>query len=185
MGMPASMCDGAEHRCGGEHDGICPLSVFQRKKKQNKKQAPDTCNPPFFWALWQRDSPQYQALSVPEHSQPGTVVGNVTGAVDADEGSNAIVYYFIAGGCRAAGGRTALCPHVHTLPRVSITPIISSVPFCPCQWARWCFRKGIYWGPLSVPSWEPGEQLPAEPGGEAAGLARPGPGEGAVLLHHR
>jgi len=47
--------------------------------------------------LWQRDSPQYQALSVPEHSQPGTVVGNVTGAVDADEGSNAIVYYFIAG----------------------------------------------------------------------------------------
>ncbi|NXX96337.1 CAD23 protein, partial [Centropus bengalensis] len=47
-----------------------------------------------------RDSPQYQALSVPEHSQPGTVVGNVTGAVDADEGSNAIVYYFIAAGNR-------------------------------------------------------------------------------------
>ncbi|XP_039409728.1 cadherin-23 isoform X8 [Corvus cornix cornix] len=45
-----------------------------------------------------RDSPQYQALSVPEHSRPGTVVGNVTGAVDADEGSNAIVYYFIAAG---------------------------------------------------------------------------------------
>ncbi|NXN93926.1 CAD23 protein, partial [Rhinopomastus cyanomelas] len=45
-----------------------------------------------------RDSPQYQVLSVPEHSQPGTVVGNVTGAVDADEGSNAIVYYFIAAG---------------------------------------------------------------------------------------
>ncbi|NXD82339.1 CAD23 protein, partial [Halcyon senegalensis] len=45
-----------------------------------------------------RDSPQYQALSIPEHSQPGTVVGNVTGAVDADEGSNAIVYYFIAAG---------------------------------------------------------------------------------------
>nr|XP_026651633.1 cadherin-23 [Zonotrichia albicollis] len=45
-----------------------------------------------------RDSPQYQALSVPEHSPPGTVVGNVTGAVDADEGSNAIVYYFIAAG---------------------------------------------------------------------------------------
>uniref|UniRef100_A0A672MPM9 Cadherin-23 n=1 Tax=Sinocyclocheilus grahami TaxID=75366 RepID=A0A672MPM9_SINGR len=40
----------------------------------------------------------YQSLSVPEHSSPGTVVGNVTGAVDADEGSNAIVYYFIAGG---------------------------------------------------------------------------------------
>lgn len=52
----------------------------------------------FSWGLWQKDSPQYQALSVPEHSQPGTVVGNVTGAVDADEGSNAIVYYFIAGG---------------------------------------------------------------------------------------
>ncbi|NXN10050.1 CAD23 protein, partial [Indicator maculatus] len=45
-----------------------------------------------------RDSPQYQMLSVPEHSLPGTVVGNVTGAVDADEGSNAIVYYFIAAG---------------------------------------------------------------------------------------
>uniref|UniRef100_UPI003AAE43FE cadherin-23 isoform X1 n=1 Tax=Centroberyx gerrardi TaxID=166262 RepID=UPI003AAE43FE len=40
----------------------------------------------------------YQVLSVPEHSPSGTVVGNVTGAVDADEGSNAIVYYFIAGG---------------------------------------------------------------------------------------
>ncbi|NXP78781.1 CAD23 protein, partial [Ramphastos sulfuratus] len=47
-----------------------------------------------------RDSPQYQMLSVPEHSLPGTVVGNVTGAVDADEGSNAIVYYFIAAGNR-------------------------------------------------------------------------------------
>ncbi|XP_071667721.1 cadherin-23 isoform X2 [Patagioenas fasciata] len=51
-------------------------------------------------AVYNRDSPQYQALSVPEHSQPGTVVGNVTGAVDADEGSNAIVYYFIAAGNR-------------------------------------------------------------------------------------
>uniref|UniRef100_A0A8C5W6C9 Cadherin-23 n=1 Tax=Leptobrachium leishanense TaxID=445787 RepID=A0A8C5W6C9_9ANUR len=29
---------------------------------------------------------------------PGTVVGNITGGVDADEGSNAIVYYFIAAG---------------------------------------------------------------------------------------
>ncbi|XP_014428218.1 cadherin-23 isoform X8 [Pelodiscus sinensis] len=47
-----------------------------------------------------RGSPQYQALSVPEHSRPGTIVGNVTGAVDADEGSNAIVYYFIAAGNR-------------------------------------------------------------------------------------
>ncbi|XP_034041014.1 cadherin-23-like [Thalassophryne amazonica] len=40
----------------------------------------------------------YQRLTVPEHSPPGTVVGNVTGAVDADEGTNAVVYYFIAGG---------------------------------------------------------------------------------------
>ncbi|XP_024280014.1 cadherin-23-like isoform X1 [Oncorhynchus tshawytscha] len=40
----------------------------------------------------------YQTLSVAEHSTPGTVVGNVKGAVDADEGSNAVVYYFIAGG---------------------------------------------------------------------------------------
>ncbi|XP_068597669.1 cadherin-23 [Brachionichthys hirsutus] len=40
----------------------------------------------------------YQKLTVPEHSRPGTVVGNVTRAVDADEGSNAVVYYFIAGG---------------------------------------------------------------------------------------
>ncbi|XP_067408764.1 cadherin-23 isoform X1 [Emydura macquarii macquarii] len=47
-----------------------------------------------------RGSPQYQALSLPEHSPPGTIVGNVTGAVDADEGSNAIVYYFIAAGNR-------------------------------------------------------------------------------------
>uniref|UniRef100_A0AAY4DS48 Cadherin-23 n=1 Tax=Denticeps clupeoides TaxID=299321 RepID=A0AAY4DS48_9TELE len=45
-----------------------------------------------------RGSLPYQVLSVPEHSSPGTVVGNVTGAVDADEGSNAVVYYFIAGG---------------------------------------------------------------------------------------
>ncbi|KAL2082877.1 hypothetical protein ACEWY4_020650 [Coilia grayii] len=40
----------------------------------------------------------YQVLYVEEHSSPGTVVGNVTGAVDADEGSNAVVYYFLAGG---------------------------------------------------------------------------------------
>ncbi|MFT7806101.1 cadherin-23 [Arapaima gigas] len=45
-----------------------------------------------------RGSLQYQSLSVLEHSPPGTLVGNVTGAVDADEGSNAVVYYFIAGG---------------------------------------------------------------------------------------
>ncbi|XP_029464800.1 cadherin-23 isoform X2 [Rhinatrema bivittatum] len=45
-----------------------------------------------------RGSLQYQALSVPEHSKIGTVVGNVSGAMDADEGSNAIVYYFIADG---------------------------------------------------------------------------------------
>lgn len=45
----------------------------------------------------QRGSLPYQTLTVPEHSRPGTVVGNVTRAVDADEGSNAVVYYFIAG----------------------------------------------------------------------------------------
>ncbi|CDQ66979.1 unnamed protein product [Oncorhynchus mykiss] len=45
-----------------------------------------------------RGSLPYQTLSVAEHSTPGTVVGNVKGAVDADEGSNAVVYYFIAGG---------------------------------------------------------------------------------------
>ncbi|KAM4636899.1 cadherin-23 [Discoglossus pictus] len=45
-----------------------------------------------------RGALQYQTLSVREHSKPGTVVGNVSGAVDADEGSNAIVYYFIAAG---------------------------------------------------------------------------------------
>ncbi|XP_058433885.1 cadherin-23 isoform X6 [Marmota monax] len=42
--------------------------------------------------------PQYQLLTVPEHSPRGTLVGNVTGAVDADEGPNAVVYYFIAAG---------------------------------------------------------------------------------------
>uniref|UniRef100_A0A3Q2QWK0 Cadherin-23 n=1 Tax=Fundulus heteroclitus TaxID=8078 RepID=A0A3Q2QWK0_FUNHE len=45
-----------------------------------------------------RGSVPYQKLSVAEHSPPGTVVGNVTRALDADEGSNAVVYYFIAGG---------------------------------------------------------------------------------------
>ncbi|XP_043912879.1 cadherin-23 [Protopterus annectens] len=45
-----------------------------------------------------KGSIQYQVLSVLEHSRSGTVVGNVTGAADADEGSNAIVYYFIADG---------------------------------------------------------------------------------------
>ncbi|XP_075073149.1 cadherin-23 [Mixophyes fleayi] len=45
-----------------------------------------------------RGALQYQILSVPEHSRSGTVVGNVSGALDADEGSNAIVYYFIAAG---------------------------------------------------------------------------------------
>nr|XP_005565646.2 cadherin-23 isoform X1 [Macaca fascicularis] len=45
-----------------------------------------------------KGSPQYQLLTVPEHSPRGTLVGNVTGAVDADEGLNAIVYYFIAVG---------------------------------------------------------------------------------------
>ncbi|XP_021060781.1 cadherin-23 isoform X3 [Mus pahari] len=45
-----------------------------------------------------KGSPQYQLLTVPEHSPRGTLVGNVTGAIDADEGPNAIVYYFIAAG---------------------------------------------------------------------------------------
>ncbi|XP_010604639.1 cadherin-23 isoform X5 [Fukomys damarensis] len=45
-----------------------------------------------------KGSAQYQLLTVPEHSPRGTLVGNVTGAVDADEGSNAVVYYFIAAG---------------------------------------------------------------------------------------
>ncbi|XP_017404323.1 cadherin-23 isoform X4 [Cebus imitator] len=45
-----------------------------------------------------KGSPQYQLLTVPEHSPRGTLVGNVTGAVDADEGPNAIVYYFVAAG---------------------------------------------------------------------------------------
>ncbi|XP_021115236.1 cadherin-23 isoform X3 [Heterocephalus glaber] len=48
-----------------------------------------------------KGSPQYQLLTVPEHSPHGTLVGNVTGAVDTDEGSNAIVYYFIAAGDEA------------------------------------------------------------------------------------
>ncbi|XP_070398263.1 cadherin-23 isoform X1 [Nothobranchius furzeri] len=41
---------------------------------------------------------RYQTLTVREESPAGTVVGNVSRAVDADERSNAIVYYFIAGG---------------------------------------------------------------------------------------
>uniref|UniRef100_A0A8C6RT94 Cadherin-23 n=1 Tax=Nannospalax galili TaxID=1026970 RepID=A0A8C6RT94_NANGA len=45
-----------------------------------------------------KGSPQYQLLTVPEHSPRGTLVGNVTGAMDADEGPNAIVYYFITAG---------------------------------------------------------------------------------------
>ncbi|XP_073452804.1 cadherin-23 [Aquarana catesbeiana] len=45
-----------------------------------------------------RGAVQYQSLSVREHSKPGTAVGNVSGAVDADDGPNAIVYYFIAVG---------------------------------------------------------------------------------------
>lgn len=45
---------------------------------------------------------------MPEHSPHGTLVGNVTGAVDADEGPNAIVYYFIAGGVSGASVPPAL-----------------------------------------------------------------------------
>lgn len=51
----------------------------------------------FYVCTPQRGSLPYQKLTVPEHSPPGTVVGNVTRAVDADEGSNAVVFYFIAG----------------------------------------------------------------------------------------
>ncbi|KAL0615746.1 Cadherin-23 [Plecturocebus cupreus] len=42
----------------------------------------------------------YQLLTVPEHSPCGTLVGNVTGAMDTDEGPNTIIYYFIAGGAQ-------------------------------------------------------------------------------------
>ena len=47
-------------------------------------------------------------MTVPEHSPRGTLVGNVTGAVDADEGPNAIVYYFIAGGVPGVSAPPAL-----------------------------------------------------------------------------
>lgn len=56
--------------------------------------------------FFQRGSLPYQKLTVPEHSPPGTVVGNVTRAVDADEGSNAVVFYFIA-------GDTAFCGRIN------------------------------------------------------------------------
>jgi len=115
---------------------VCFLSCKVKKKRHLNAH-----NPPFFRGLWQRDSPQYQVLSVPEHSQPGTVVGNVTGAVDADEGSNAIVYYFIAGECRAGRGWAALHPPAHPSPTVSIAAVSSSLPFCPGQQARWRFRN--------------------------------------------
>lgn len=72
----------------------------------------------------QKGSPQYQLLTVPEHSPRGTLVGNVTGAVDADEGSNAIVYYFIAGGagwhwyptCSGLGMAQCACPLTLCMP---------------------------------------------------------------------
>lgn len=83
----------------------------------------------------ERRSPQYQLLTVPEHSPRGTLVGNVTGAVDADEGPNAIVYYFIAGGVHRASAPPALglrrtlgghaltlcpvCPQLVTRTRIS------------------------------------------------------------------
>ncbi|KAK2098019.1 Cadherin-23, partial [Saguinus oedipus] len=38
--------------------------------------------------------PQYQ-LTAAEYSPHGTLIGNVTGIVDADEGPNTTVYYFI------------------------------------------------------------------------------------------
>uniref|UniRef100_S4RP29 Cadherin-related 23 n=1 Tax=Petromyzon marinus TaxID=7757 RepID=S4RP29_PETMA len=54
-------------------------------------------NEPVFIVLPDGGAP-YQSFSIPEHSPPGTAVGNVSGAVDADVGANAIVYYFIAAG---------------------------------------------------------------------------------------
>lgn len=51
----------------------------------------------------QRGSLSYQRMTVLEESPPGTIVGNVTRAVDADEGANAIVYYFIAGKVQNVG----------------------------------------------------------------------------------
>lgn len=62
---------------------------------------------------------------MPEHSPRGTLVGNVTGAVDADEGPNAIVYYFIAGGgqwsqCPTGPGfaEDSECPSTHPVSRL-------------------------------------------------------------------
>lgn len=56
----------------------------------------------------QRGSLPYQKMTIPEHSPPGTMVGNVTRAVDADEGSNAVVYYFIAGDAASYRPRNCL-----------------------------------------------------------------------------
>ncbi|KAK2081217.1 hypothetical protein P7K49_040773 [Saguinus oedipus] len=48
----------------------------------------------------QKGSPQYQLLTVPEHSPHSTLVGSVTGTMDTDEVPNTIMYSFIAGGAR-------------------------------------------------------------------------------------
>ncbi|XP_062989085.1 cadherin-23-like [Elgaria multicarinata webbii] len=62
-----------------------------------------------------RGGAPYQVLSTPEHSRPGTIVGNVTGAVDADEGANAIVYYFIAAGNRESNFQLSREGTLHVL----------------------------------------------------------------------
>lgn len=72
---------------------VLPWAPWQELAAQAFPQPPVMASP----SLLQKGSPQYQLLTVPEHSPHGTLVGNVTGAVDADEGPNAIVYYFIAG----------------------------------------------------------------------------------------
>ena len=80
----------------------------------------------------QKGSPQYQLLTVPEHSPRGTLVGNVTGAVDADEGSNAIVYYFIAGG--ASRGQSPPYPGAGDDPNMPC-PALAPPPH-PVPWSH-------------------------------------------------
>lgn len=76
-------------------------------------------------------------------------MGNVTGAVDADEGSNAIVYYFIAGGC---GDGSSVSPH---------TPLTQDfrhlAASLPCSMGKAAFRKcqaqrGLTGDPLLHPA---------------------------------
>lgn len=83
-----------------------------------------------------KGSPQYQLLTVPEHSPRGTLVGNVTGAVDADEGSNAIVCYFIAGGAWQ-GGASRLTLGLEATHMCPSRPLmLCTVPFNPATKRR-------------------------------------------------